>query len=77
MATHLDPDGPYVTYLGLSLPGQRFMANNALLPLIEVKLPDLRAEAELYLLVNGGGIMQTDEDMERAARVVAEEMREE
>jgi len=53
------------------------MANNALLPLIEVKLPDLRAEAELYLLVNGGGIMQTDEDMERAARVVAEEMREE
>lgn len=62
-------DGRYVTYDGLSLPGQRLLGNSAMLPIVEAKLPSLRAEAELYLLVNGGGTGQTDEDMARAARV--------
>lgn len=62
-------DGPYVTYEGLTRPGQRFMNNGSMLPVIEAKLPSLRDEAALYLLVNGGGTAQTAGDMQRAARV--------
>ena len=63
-------DGPYVTYPGLSLPGQRRLGTGCMLPVIEAKLPSLRAEAELYLLLNGGGTGQSEDDMTRAARVV-------
>lgn len=66
-------DGLYVTYRGLSGPGQRIMGNGAMLAIVEAKLPSLRAEAALYLLVNGGGTAQSDEDMLRAARVAGSE----
>lgn len=62
-------DGPYVTYRGLTEVGRRFVARGWHLPVIEAKLPSLRAEAELYLLVNGGGTAQTQADMDNAARV--------
>jgi hypothetical protein len=61
-------DGPYVTYRDLTPTGQRVIGR-AQLPVIEAKLPSVRAEAELYLLVNGGGTGQTPEDMARAGRV--------
>lgn len=62
-------DGPYVTYPMLTKPGRRFISNRALLPIVEAKLPSLRDEADLYLLLNGGGTAQTERDMDRAARV--------
>jgi hypothetical protein len=64
-------DGPYVAYGDLTLPGQRHMGHTALLAVIESKLPSLPAEAEMYLLVNGGGTAQTVEDMNNAARIAA------
>lgn len=62
-------DGPYVTYNGLTIRGQRLFGNNAMLAVVESRLPSLTAEAELYLLVNGGGTAQTEDDMARAAQV--------
>jgi hypothetical protein len=48
---------------------QRLFGNHAQLSVVEAKLPSLRAEAELYLLVNGGGTAQSDEDTARAATI--------
>jgi hypothetical protein len=62
-------DGPYVRYTGLTGPAQRHMAFSAHLPLGEAKLSSIQAEAEVYLLVNGGGTPQTEADMSNAARV--------
>lgn len=62
-------DGPYVTYDGLTIVGQRLMANRAMLPMAQGTLPTVRAEAEIYLLVNGGGTPQSDADMDNARRI--------
>lgn len=62
-------DGPYVTYLGLTVIGQRLMSNRALMPMAQGALPTVRAEAEIYCLVNGAGTPQTDADMTNAARI--------
>lgn len=62
-------DGPYVTFSGLTRPAQLHMKRTAMLPITEAKLPSMQAEAELFLLVNGGGTAQTADDMRRATRV--------
>ncbi len=64
-------DGPYVTYDRLTAPARLLMSHTALLPVIESRLPDLPAEAELYLLVNGGGTGHSADDLNRAAEVAA------
>jgi Protein of unknown function DUF262 len=64
-------DGPYVAYGGLSLPGTRNVANRCKLTLVVASLPTVQAEAELYLLINGGGTPQTPQDMARAEHVAA------
>jgi hypothetical protein len=61
-------DGPYVTFFGLTLAAQRVLGNRAMLPLIETKVGSIEEEADLYLLVNGGGTPQTDADMANAAQ---------
>jgi hypothetical protein len=63
-------DGPYVSFEGLSEVGQR-LTENFTLPCAEGQLPTLKAEADLYLLVNGGGTPQNAADMQRAADVAA------
>jgi hypothetical protein len=68
-ATVHTADGPYVVYTGLSRPWQRRLGTSCMLPVVEARLPSLRAEAELYLLVNGGGTGQSEEDMTRAVRI--------
>jgi hypothetical protein len=65
-------DGPYVTYLGLTLPARRFMGNRAMLPLIEAKVATVEEEADLYLLINGGGTPQTESDLANAASHASE-----
>jgi hypothetical protein len=63
-------DGPYVRFTGLTVVGQRKQSiARFLMPMCEAKLPNVRAEAEVYLLLNGGGTPQTDEDMDRARAV--------
>jgi hypothetical protein len=62
-------DGPYACYDMLTVRTQRMMGLHIQLPVIEAKLPSVQAEAELYLLVNGGGTGQTPEDMARAAEI--------
>lgn len=62
-------DGSYVRYTGLTRVGQRFSENRATLPCAEGKLPTVRAEAEVYCLVNGGGTPQSEADMANADRV--------
>lgn len=61
-------DGLYITYSGLTLPWQR-RSGRWIVPTCEASLESLEAEAEVYLLVNGGGTPQTDEDMARAAKI--------
>lgn len=60
-------DGPYVTYAGLTIVGQRHMSNNAMLPVIEAGASSIEEEADLFLLVNTGGTAQTVEDLANAA----------
>jgi hypothetical protein len=62
-------DGPYVRYSGLTRTGQTWFKRDTKLSYIEAKVATLREEAELYLVVNGGGTPQTDADMANAARV--------
>lgn len=66
-------DGPYVTSSGLTIEERRYQGHGWLLGVIDAKLPTLRAEAELYVLINGGGTAQTAEDMANAARVAGKD----
>jgi len=60
-------DGEYVNYSGLTRSRQRFFEMSATIAVCEGSLPGIRAEAEVYLRVNGSGTMQTDDDLWRAA----------
>lgn len=62
-------DGLYVTHKHLSRPGRTMAKMNFKLPRIEATLATVEEEAELYLLVNGGGTPQTAADMANAAKV--------
>ena len=62
-------DGPYVTYAGLNRTGRLHFDSDATIPVVEGKLPTVQAEAEVYLLVNGGGTPQTAADMAKASRI--------
>lgn len=60
-------DGPYVRFSGLTVPGRRKFENLAQLAVAEFRsAADTQDEAEVYLLVNGGGTPQTEADMQRA-----------
>lgn len=63
------PDGPYVRSTGLNDLGRRATGERILIPIGEAQAGSLREEAEIYLLVNGGGTPQTDADMDNARRV--------
>ena len=62
----------WVRYMDLSLPRQRFQGNNFQLPVVESQLPTRQAEAELFLLVNGGGTGQDSETMQRARKLAGQ-----
>lgn len=66
--TETTDDGEYVRYDGLTAFGQRSTLMWTL-PSHEAQLPSIEEEARLFLLVNGGGVAQTDEDTARAAAV--------
>lgn len=68
-STEKTDDGPYVAFTHLTEVGQRFAENRCVLPCAEGRLASVEQEAEVYLLVNGGGTPQTDDDMANAQRV--------
>lgn len=70
-ATEDTDDGPYVRFDGLTESGQRLTSTRFLLPVVEASVASLREEAELYLLLNGAGTAQTDDDMANAERTAA------
>lgn len=41
------------------------------IPVVAAKLPSLREEAELYLLLNSAGTSQTAGDLDRARRIAS------
>lgn len=62
-------DGPYVTHAGLDLVGQRYTSNRFLIPVAEASVDTVADEAAIFGLVNGAGVPQSDDDLERAARI--------
>lgn len=61
-------DGPYATRSGLSERGRRLLGNRALVPVVTSRVSTVAAEAEIYLLVNGGGTAQESADLDRAEK---------
>jgi len=59
-----------VSYMDLSQRG-RLHFDGSTVAVSESKLPNLEAEADLYLLINFGGVAQTEEDRARARAVAA------
>lgn len=62
-------DGPYVSFTGLAKSEQSHIKLSWTIPTVEARLPSVEAEAELFLLVNGQGIPQTEDDLTRAQAV--------
>ncbi|WP_331746880.1 DUF262 domain-containing protein (plasmid) [Streptomyces halstedii] len=62
-------DGPYVRISGLTTPARLKFANRAHLSIAMAKVATVAEEADVYLLVNGGGTPQTAMDMDNAALV--------
>lgn len=62
-------DGLYVCYTGLIQSERRHQALRFQLPTVEARVSTVEEEASLYLLVNGEGTVQTEENMANAARV--------
>jgi hypothetical protein len=65
------PDGPYVRSTGLTELGRR-MTERILLAVSEATVGSVQAEAQIYLLVNGAGTAQSEDDMANAARVASQ-----
>jgi hypothetical protein len=57
-----------IRYTDFGVPGQRFFCFNTL-AVYETNLKSEREEAELFLLINFGGVPQSDEDWARAESV--------
>ncbi|MEV0443551.1 DUF262 domain-containing protein [Streptomyces spectabilis] len=62
-------DGPYVRLSGLTKAARLKFANRAHLSVAMAKVATAAEEAEIYLLVNGGGTPQSKTDMDNAARI--------
>lgn len=67
-----------ITHAGVEVEGVRFSGLNrngrglftrCTIGVLEANLPTVEAEAELYLLLNFGGVAQTDDDRQRAEAV--------
>ena len=62
-------DGPYVRYTGLIKSERRHQGLRFQLPTVEARVATIEEEASLYLLVNGEGTPQTNENIANAVRV--------
>lgn len=65
-------DGPYVRHCGLTRPGRLKTRRRAVFQVSEFKTAAAIAdEAAMYVLVNGGGTLQTSRDMQRARSIAS------
>jgi hypothetical protein len=62
-----DSEEPEVAYSGLSIIGQRHWSNRPFSTL-EANVKTVGEEAEIFRLINTGGVEQTEEDLANAAR---------
>ena len=62
-------DGPYVRHTTLTDRGRNRGTDRTVMPVGVGAFTSLREEAQIYLLLNGGGTPQTEADMDRAAGV--------
>lgn len=63
-------DGPYVRFPDLTAKGQRLFKSRAMFSVFEYKGAScVQDEADLYLLLNGGGTPQSVEDMSQAQKI--------
>ena len=69
-STHATADGDYVTFGELTDIARR-KTKNWTIPAVEARADSVAAEAGMYLLVNGAGTLQTDDDLTNARRVAA------
>lgn len=60
-----DSDEPTVSYSGLSVIGHRFWGN-MMVPAQEARVSTIAEEAEIYGLINTGGVPQTEESIANA-----------
>lgn len=67
--TELTPDGPYVRHNGLTTLGQSRGTDRTVTPVGVGEFASIQEEAQIYLLLNGGGTPQTDDDMSNARRI--------
>ncbi len=65
-------DGPYVRYAGLTARGRARGTDRTVMPTGVGEFASLREEAQIYLLLNGGGTPQTDTGMANAARIAGQ-----
>lgn len=61
-------DGPYVTIKDLAQSEQTHLGFTCALPATMAQVATVAEEADLYLLINGGGTPQTQDEMDNAAR---------
>lgn len=62
-------DGPYITSKGLTRSGKALFNMYARLNVIEVAVPTIQEEAELYVMLEQSGTPQTAEDVANAQRI--------
>jgi hypothetical protein len=62
-------DGPYVYYSGLTQIGRARSTDRVVIPIGLGEFTNVREEAAIYVLLNGGGTPQTADDMANAERV--------
>lgn len=67
--TEVTADGSYVRYTGLNERGQSRSTDRTAIPVGMGEFATVQAEAQVYLLLNGGGTPQSDADMRNAARI--------
>lgn len=69
VTTRPTTDGPYVTIEDLTASGRRYTQSRFQVPVAEASVDSVAAEAMIFGLVNGAGVPQTVEDLQRAARL--------
>ena len=60
------PDGPYVSFLGLTQTASRVQTSEFTIAVSEARAESIAEEAEIFLWVNGSGTPQLTEDFARA-----------
>lgn len=67
--TEQTSDGPYVRHTGLTDKGRARGTDRTVMPVGVGEFASVREEAKIYMLLNGNGTPQSDDDMTNAQRI--------